>query len=203
MGSSRPCSDTTVEESHVLNHEQLTTVIAKVEAILNNRPLIPLAWDDSSVPFALTLGHFLIGRPLLAPSIRCDHTTPISCLKRWKLTKRITSLFWKAWSSSYLQSLQVKQKWTNSTPNFGVRDLVLLCDDTLAEDRNWPLGIITAVHPGPDDLDRIVEVKVRGKCYTRSIHRLVRLPVSHSVHGGEDVQDSGPAEAEAQAGGVN
>ena len=77
---------------------------------------------------------------------------------------------------------------------------MLLCDDTLAEDINWPLGIITAVHPGPDDLVRVVEVKVRGKHYTRSIHRLVRLPASHSVHGGEDVQDTGPG---AQAGGVN
>ena len=61
---------------------------------------------------------------------------------------------------------------------------MLLCDDTLAEDRNWPLGIFTAVHPGPDNLVRFVEVKVRGKHYTRSIHRLVRLPASHSVHGG-------------------
>ena len=69
---------------------------------------------------------------------------------------------------------------------------MLLCDDTLAEDRNGPLGIITAVHPGPDDLVRVVEVKVRGKHYARSIHRLVRLPAFHSVHGGEDVQASGP-----------
>ena len=43
---------------------------------------------------------------------------------------------------------------------------MLLCDDTLAEDRNWPFGIITAVHPGPNDLVRVVEVKVRGKHYT-------------------------------------
>ena len=35
----------------------------------------------------------------------------------------------------------------------------------------------------------------RGKHY--------RLPASHSVHGGKDVQNSGPGEEEAQAGGVN
>ena len=49
---------------------------------------------------------------------------------------------------------------------FRVGDLVLLCDDTLTEDRNWPFGIITAVHPDPNDLVRVVEVKVRGKHYT-------------------------------------
>ena len=36
--------------------------------------------------------------------------------------------------------------------------------------------------------------------YPKHTYRLVRLPVSHSVHGGENVQDSGPAEA---AVGVN
>ena len=78
--------------THVLTHEQLATVIAEVEAILNSRPLIPLALDDSSVPTALTPGYFLIGRPLLAPPIRCDHATPISCLKRWKLTQTANHL---------------------------------------------------------------------------------------------------------------
>jgi len=40
--------------------------------------------------------------------------------------------------------------------------LVLLKDRTLLE-RTWPLGIVTAIHPGVDGNVRVVDVWVRGK----------------------------------------
>ena len=48
--------------------EEFSTLLAKIEACLNSRPLSPM----SEVPAdftALTAGHFLIGGPLLAPTI--------------------------------------------------------------------------------------------------------------------------------------
>ncbi len=47
--------------------KKLATVLTEAEAMLNSRPLLPLALDNGSVPEALTPGHFLIGRPILAP----------------------------------------------------------------------------------------------------------------------------------------
>ena len=48
-----------------LTFEEMTTLMAFVEACLNSRPLVPLS-DDHSDLSALSPAHFLIGRPLLS-----------------------------------------------------------------------------------------------------------------------------------------
>ena len=49
-----------------LNYEELTTVLAQIEACLNSRPLAPMTASDGEVFEVLTPGHFLIGKPLCA-----------------------------------------------------------------------------------------------------------------------------------------
>ncbi|XP_037809037.1 uncharacterized protein LOC119601876 [Lucilia sericata] len=53
-------------ESVKYTFEELSTVLARIEACLNSRPLFPMS-DDPNEPVALTPGHFLIGSPILAP----------------------------------------------------------------------------------------------------------------------------------------
>ncbi|XP_058817129.1 uncharacterized protein LOC131680431 [Topomyia yanbarensis] len=51
--------------NRILQHDEMQTVVAQIEAILNSRPLTPISNDTSDFE-ALTPGHFLIQRPLTA-----------------------------------------------------------------------------------------------------------------------------------------
>ena len=75
--------------------------------------------------------------------------------------------------------------------------MVLLKDEALAEDREWPLAIITETHPGRDGVVRVVDLRIRGHTYKRSVDRLVLLlPVKTEGDRGEYVGDQDPEEGE-------
>lgn len=81
--------------------EELTTLVVRVEGVLNSRPLQPLSCDPNDLE-ALTPGHFLIGRPLL--SMPEENFTDVSTnrLRRWKLIRQALQSFWRRWSHEYL-----------------------------------------------------------------------------------------------------
>jgi hypothetical protein len=54
-----------------LTYEEFTTVLVQIEACLNSRPLYPMS-NDPEVLDAITPGHFLITRPIVAPP-RANH----------------------------------------------------------------------------------------------------------------------------------
>ncbi|XP_028901496.2 uncharacterized protein LOC114805108 [Zeugodacus cucurbitae] len=51
--------------NHKFNYEEFATLLTKIEAVLNSRPLTALSQDPSDLT-ALTPGHFLKGAPILA-----------------------------------------------------------------------------------------------------------------------------------------
>ena len=53
-------------------------------------------------------------------------------------------------------------------------DIVLLKDETLRT-RDWPLALITELHPGDDGVSRVATLRCCGKIYQRPVHRLVHL----------------------------
>ena len=84
-----------------LNHEELITVLAQVEACLNSRPLMPMTTTDGEGIQALTFRHFLIGKPLcLLPEPSKAISNP-SFLRHWQLCQCLSQQFWQRWSDKY------------------------------------------------------------------------------------------------------
>ena len=109
-----------------LTFEELTTVLAQVEACLNSRPLVALPADDDGVD-ALTPGHFLIGRPLEALPDPPDASKSLPLLRRWHLCQGIKH-FWKRWSGEYLVSLRKSHKWHERSRNLAHEMASRSCD---------------------------------------------------------------------------
>ncbi len=154
----------------VLNLEELQTVVAKVEAILNLRPLCKASSEEDQY---LTPGHFLVGTTLLELPNMDNYE--ISLTKRYCLLRQIVQTFWMSWKRSYLNQLQCRNKWKQRQPNLAVGDLLLIKnsqDPVLL----WPLAKVVRVFPGPDGLVRSVELETKHKSYLRSNAGVIKLP---------------------------
>ncbi|XP_058810131.1 uncharacterized protein LOC131675240 [Phymastichus coffea] len=158
---------------HTLTFEELSTVMTEIEACLNSRPLCPLNTDPADLN-VLTPAHFLIGDTLVVIPDEESPNVPENRLNRYQLMQRMRNQFWKQWSTDYLQHLQERGKWRNPNENFKVGQLVLIKDDRYPPSK-WPLGRIIEVHPGPDNLVRVVTVKTVSNLLRRHIARMSPL----------------------------
>nr|XP_012135148.1 PREDICTED: uncharacterized protein LOC100874762 isoform X2 [Megachile rotundata]XP_012135760.1 PREDICTED: uncharacterized protein LOC100874762 isoform X3 [Megachile rotundata] len=160
----------------LLSYEALLTLITQIEAILNSRPITPLSPDPNDLQ-SLTPGHFLIGENLTSmPDYDCS-ALPVSKLSTWQHIQQIRSHFWKRWVKDYLQEQIARTKWhTAKAPNIPIGMLVILKEDN-APPMHWPLGRITAIHPGDDGVIRVVTVKTTQGEYKRCIKRIAPLPL--------------------------
>ena len=156
-----------------LTYEEFATVLCKIEAILNSRPLSPPSADLEDLDY-LTPGHFLIGAPLLSVP-EFEYGPEVTLHKRWQLLRQIAQHFWRRWSLEYLQTLQQRSKWTVAAPNVSVGDLVFLITPNAAP-LSWPCGVVTTVFPGEDGSVRVVDVKTAAGTYRRPVRKLVALP---------------------------
>lgn len=159
-----------------LTFEEITTVLAQIEACLNSRPISQMS-DDSNDPSPLTPGHFLIGEPLvLAPEANYEQSN-ISCLRRWQLTQKMVQHFWKRWSAEYLTHFLQRHKWAHIQPEPKLGDVVLVKEDDLPPAR-WLFGVIVNKHPGVDKVTRVVSLRCNGKVIKRPTSKLCILPVA-------------------------
>lgn len=162
--------------SQRLTFEEFSTVLTQVEAMLNSRPLTPLSTDTADLT-VLTPGHFLTLEPLTALPEENFLEQTISPLHRWKMLQRMHQDFWKRWSLEYMHTLQQKSKWCKDHTNVCVGTLVLIVDEQ-TRPALWKLGRIEALHPGADDICRVVTVRTATGCYQRPVVKLCPLPIS-------------------------
>ncbi|XP_036346482.1 uncharacterized protein LOC118755762 [Rhagoletis pomonella] len=95
--------------SQSFTFEELATLLARIEAVLNSRPLSPMS-DSPQELLALTPGHFLRGAPLLATPepIAVDN---LSLQNRWEKLKILHQQFSLRWKEEYLKELHQRYKW--------------------------------------------------------------------------------------------
>jgi hypothetical protein len=163
-----------VGEQH-LTFEEFSTLLTRIEAVLNSRPLCPLSSDPSDIE-PLSAGHFIIGRPLTALPEPSFDDRPLSALKRFQLIQALSQRFWTLWTRSYLHTLQTRSKWLSpsSTPQVG--ELVLIKEDDLPP-LQWRLGRITRTIPGKDGVIRVVDLHTAHGHLRRPVLKIARLPL--------------------------
>ncbi|XP_039289437.1 uncharacterized protein LOC111054561 [Nilaparvata lugens] len=159
----------------ILNFEELSTLSAQIEAILNSRPLVPLSEDPQDLAY-LSPGHFLVGRPLTALPFHTPTTTHIDHRSRWRQLALITQELWDRWSAEFLVTLQRKSKWSSESENLQIGAVVIL-KDTGTSPSVWKLARITAVHPGKDNKVRVVTVRTASGTFKRAISSIAPLPL--------------------------
>ncbi|XP_055527359.1 uncharacterized protein LOC129719980 [Wyeomyia smithii] len=155
--------------------EDFITLLTQVEGCLNSRPLTPMS-DDPNDLEPLTPSHFLVGSSLQAIPEPNLESVPFNRLNQWQQMQRNLQEFWRRWRREYLNQLQARQKRWKPPVQIQIGKLVVIQDDNLPPMR-WRMGRITAIHPGDDNVVRVVTVKTSSGVLVRPVEKLCILPV--------------------------
>ena len=156
-------------KQQLLTDEQLVTFVCEVEKILNDRPLTTVR-SDVKDDLPITPNHLLLmKRNDCSPTCGSNY---IQC--RWKVIQQMANKFYSRYVTECLPSLQQRAKWRKIKENLKVNDIVLVMDETLSRGE-WPLGLVTSINYGRDNLVRSVKLKVRNTVKVRPVTKLVLL----------------------------
>ena len=166
----------------LLGFSELNTLLIKVEAVINSRPLTAVS-DDHRDLSPITPAHLSIGRALesLPSPTKEDHesSTKGTITRYWYL-QRLLNHYWKRWEKEYLHNLTTRVKWKTTEPPVQVGDIVLVSEDNVSR-LKWPLGRVEKVHPGRDGLVRTATVRTEKNIIHRPVQRLHKLEVESSL----------------------
>ena len=146
-----------VIQDHHLTREEMVTLLARISAVLNSRPLTPPSKDPSD-PGPLTPGHFLIGQPMTTLPEPDVTNLKDNTLDKWLRVRALFQKIWKRWSTEYLNELQKRSKWTDNKENIKTGQVVLMKDDNLPP-LKWKMGRIVQAIKGQDGKVRKVQVR--------------------------------------------
>ena len=169
----------------MVSKEQLATLMVEIEAIMNSRPLLYVN-DDVGSGEALTPGHFLSvnckhGTPNIAELYTPDESSCNSLLQSWRIGQTHLDMFWKIWSTEYMQSLR-ETHTANMKPVKGevtrvpeVGEVVTVKEDNLPRG-SWKLARIESlIKSSVDGVHRAAVVitstgKTLSSCIVSFIH---------------------------------
>lgn len=156
--------------------DELNTLLANIEAVLNSRPISACSNDPGDVSY-LSPGHFLIGTAMNAYPEPNLVEVPMNRLNRWQKVEQCRQHFWKRWQREYLNQIQQRYKWHKPSESpYVIGRLVIVAEDNLPP-LSWTLGRIADTFPGADGIVRTVSVRIGNRCYKRPVTKLYPLPV--------------------------
>ena len=157
----------------LFTYEEYLTLLIQVEAVLNSRPLCPLSCDPNDLE-PITPSHFLVGHSLTA--LPDEPLLDVGRLSRFQHVQFVLQHFWNRWSREYVPELQPRNKWRTGDSGILLGSLVLIRDENLPP-LKWKLGRVCEIHPGKDDVIRVVSVKTSSGIVKRSTAKLCLLPM--------------------------
>lgn len=171
---------------HTFTFEQLATLLAKITACLNSRPLTPLSTDPKDL-LVLTPGHFLTGQPIITPLQPAWSSTPSNRLNAWQRIEQMRQEFWNRWRDEYLMELHRRNKCADHQRAFRIGDLVFVRKENTPP-CHWPRGRIQELLVGPqsDGIVRSVRLTTETGEMERPITQLVLLPMQEQSAMEED-----------------
>ncbi|XP_039475121.1 uncharacterized protein LOC120442556 [Oreochromis aureus] len=162
--------------SSSLTHEVLCTLMAEVTAIINSRPLVSVS-SDPDVPQILTPAMLLTQKQSVPPPPG-TFTEKDLYKQQWRQVQRLADQFWNRWKREYLQTLQLRRKWQESSPNIERGDVVLMKDDRTCRN-DWPMALVMNTFPGGDGNVCKIEIRVVrdgvAKVFLRPITEVVMV----------------------------
>ena len=179
IGIARRILDAMLSEvaSKRLTHEVLSTLMAEVTAIVNNRPLTPVS-EDPEAPEILTPFTLLTQKSTALTGTPGRFTSEDLHAAQWRQVQYLANIFWSRWRREFLHLLQTRRKWQHDQPNLREGDLVLLRSKEIVRNM-WPLARITKVHESADGKVRKVELMTAKdgvkREYTRPVTEVILL----------------------------
>ena len=163
------------------SYEELLTILAEIEMVLNSRPLTYVTTDDSDEP--LTPSHLLVGRRQmnfpdhLVVNHKVDSEGEDSQLSaRLKHLNRSLDAFWRRWRREYLLELREAHHHHRSSgkPQIAEGDVVVVYTEDQPRSC-WSLGRIERLITGADGQTRAATVRVSRKGRVSVLDR----PIQH------------------------
>lgn len=159
-----------------LTFEEMSTLLAQIEACLNSRPLCAITTDINDLE-PLTPGHLLIGAPLNLIPEPSLITLNDNTLDRFQAIQRGLQIFWRRFYEEYLHAQHPRKKWYKANEDIKIGDLVVIIDENLPPAK-WMMARIISIHPGADGLVRMVTAKTQHSVIQRPIVKLCKLPIN-------------------------
>ena len=177
-----------------LSADELDTLLIRVEAVLNSRP-ITFVYDDHKEPQPLCPSDFLIGRrlmslpPLSAGQIKVTASNQSNLIERFLLRERLMAEFKQRWTAEYLQ--ERSQHFRRLVDRRGIRlgEIVIIRDETVKR-QNWRMGVVVELFRGRDDKIRAVRVKTAFGDFKRPVQKLCSLEICEELQAA-DLSENG------------
>ncbi|XP_065065262.1 uncharacterized protein LOC135691349 isoform X2 [Rhopilema esculentum] len=175
-----------------VSHDELCTLLAEVECVLNNRPLTYL-YDELGGE-VLTPSHLVMGRRLNLLSSGIEYRNKSkenqsSLTKRFLHLTRLLNHFWNRWKKEYLVNLRESHKMvSNKQQVIRTGDIVLVQDDNLKRGE-WKVAKVEELIAGKDGHVRGAKVRRVGKGKYEILNRPIQK-LYPFVDAGEEVKES-------------